>query len=94
MYLGEPFDPYHAPVLATITDTGQRFRWEVAYNGPRVAGDQYDVTFDAGYSDTLMDARTTAEEAAWEYITESWPDKAKAVRAWIGAVGEEPPGRS
>jgi hypothetical protein len=94
MYLGEPYDPYHGPVLAVIIDTGQRFRWEVAYNGPRVAGDPFDVTFDAGYSDTLADARASAEHAAWEYITDCWPDKAKSARARVDAEGEESPGRS
>jgi hypothetical protein len=42
----------------------------------------------------VADARASAEHAAWEYITDCWPDNAKSARARVDAEGEESPGRS
>ena len=73
MFLGPHGDPYHGPVLATVVDTGSRFRWEAAYNGPGGAYDEYDRTHAAGYCDDLLTAFDCAERAAWGYLVQ-FPD--------------------
>jgi hypothetical protein len=80
MFLGPKYDLYHGPVLAVVTDTGSRFRWEVAHNGPHGPYDEHEVVWDAGYCDLLSEAKATAESEAWDML-DGFPDsKAEAIR--------------